>query len=135
MKVRYIISEKWSSDILHEVIDAVEWGIQYLKIRDPKSTLTVKLITGNEEPLDGTADRIKNRRYEIRIKYAEDYLASLFHELVHIKQFIHDGLRFYPKAARWKGEKVHNPDYLESPWEMEARAMEDVLIYRFREVN
>lgn len=134
MRVRFIISEKWPLDIIHEVLDAVDWAIKFYELTDSKSTLTVKLITGRDELLDGTADRIKNKRYEIRVKYAEDYLEALFHEMTHVKQFVKDGLRFYHGAAKWQNTKIHKPDYLTSPWEMEARAMEQVLLYKFQEV-
>lgn len=143
MKVRYSISEKWDSADIHKVIEAVEFAIDYYELEDEKSTLTVKLINGLHEPLEATADRIKNRRYEIRlnrllIDNTQGVLKAVFHECTHVKQFIENGLRIYQKAARWEGGSFKMDDledYWLSPWEMEARAMEEPLYHMFLEMQ
>ncbi len=148
MRVKYIISEKWESKDIHEIIDAVDFAIKFFDMKDAKSTLTVKLINGAEEPVEATADKIKNKRYEVRIARAkieqtlDAVLVALFHELTHIKQFVKDG--FDLNKGKWKGkdlkdlpipeELVNNKEitkgdlYWFSPWEMEARAMERSLV-------
>ena len=169
MRVRYIISEKWESYDIHEIIDAVRFAVKFFDIYDAKSTLTVKLINGTEEPFEATAFRIKNKRYEIRLSRTniEDtldaVLIALFHELTHVKQFVKDGFQLIEGKAYWKTKKIKlqtnmefkaeimqseidfpielkNKDkitlgdlYWFSPWEMEARAMERVLVHLYEQ--
>ena len=136
MKIRYIISDKWNSKDIHEIIDAIKFAINFYEIGDSKSTLTVKLISGVDEKVEATADRLKNKRYEIRLARAQientldAVLLALFHEMTHVKQFIKND--FNLNSAKWEGKtfKLDNPsDYWFSPWEMEARAMERALVF------
>jgi hypothetical protein len=143
MRKRYSISEKWDSADIHRVIEAVEFAIGYFDLEDEKSTLTVKLINGLQESLEATADRIKNKRYEIRLNRnllttSEELLKAVFHEMTHVKQFVENGLRIYHRAAKWEKNDyklVTNEDYWMSPWEMEARAMEEPLYHLFEEIQ
>jgi hypothetical protein len=144
MNIRYSISEKWASPQIIKVIEALEFSIKYYKIQDDKSTLYAKLITGKDEPLDATADRIKNKRYELRLNHhllqddEPELLKSIFHEMTHVKQFIVDGLRYNSKSGYWQGKTYPTKtadDYWFSPWEMEARAMETPLWHLFEEQN
>jgi len=144
MNIRYSISEKWPSKDIKLVMDALEFAIDYYNIFDVKATLTAKLITGHDEPCDATADRIKNKRFEIRLNYQilkgneAELLKTIFHEMTHVKQFINDGLRFKQKRAMFQEESYTlevADDYWFSPWEMEARAMETPLYNKFMEQN
>ena len=60
-------------------------------------------------------------------------IVTLFHELVHAKQFV-DG-RLIPgegkKHSRWMGEECNLP-YMETPWEHEAYELEAVMWDIFR---
>lgn len=142
MKIRYSISEKWTSDSIHRVIAALEWVIAYYNIEDVSATLMAKLITGNDEPCEATADRIKNKRFEIRLnrlllKTDEELTKAIMHEMTHVKQFMVNGLRLKGKTARWNNSEYSfetSDDYYFSPWEMEARAMEEPLYHKFEEV-
>ncbi len=140
MKVRYIISEKWISKDIHEIIDAITFAIKFYEIEDSKSTLTVKLINGVKEKVEATADRIKNKRYEIRLARAQieqtldAILIALFHEMTHVKQFVKNGFILQSSKAKWEDQTVllkDANDYWFSPWEMEARAMERALVYYY----
>ena len=58
------------------------------------------------------------------------------HEMVHLRQFKHDQLREDGPFVWWKGEKFIQPEYMSdeyflSPWEMEARGMEDWLAHKW----
>jgi hypothetical protein len=127
----------WEAKDIHEILDAVKFAIKYYKLDDAKSTLTVRLMNGKDEKVEASADRIKNKRYEVRLARAqiEDsldaVLLALFHEMTHVKQFVHDGFILYSNKAIWKNEPYQKDDYWLSPWEMEARAMERALVAAF----
>lgn len=69
----------------------------------------------------------------------ENFRKFLFHELVHVKQYMTAELRDLPgDKYRFKGITYKSPDeedlegYYMAPYEMEARAYEDWLNVRFR---
>lgn len=138
MKIRYQISEKWNSKQIIRAIEALEFCIDFWELECNKSTLTVKMITGSEYDDSATADRIKNKRYEIRLNYSrldteEELIKAIMHEMTHVKQFMYNGLRLYGKAAKWENQDFPEFDYWFAPWEMEARAMEDPLYHLFED--
>jgi hypothetical protein len=140
MKIRYLISEKWSKAEIIEVMEAVEFAIKYYKLENNKATLTVKLQTGMLEDAEADADKLKNNRYEIRLnksRLASDkILPSIFHEMTHVKQFMFDRLNMRGNCASWRGETYPTDSpaaYFLSPWEMEARAMEEALLFFYLE--
>jgi len=63
----------------------------------------------------------------------------LAHELVHVRQYIGGDLIDLPGKDglyKWKGDLIKieegsMDDYFLSPWELEARALEDWLVYRW----
>jgi hypothetical protein len=63
---------------------------------------------------------------------------TLAHEMVHLRQFKHDELQYFDNGViKWKGEKFHPTTYMEddyylSPWEVEARGLEDWLMMKWR---
>lgn len=140
MKFRYSISEKWSSQEIIWVMSALEFAVRFYEISDEKATLMCKMITGTEEPCEATADRIKGKRFELRLNRSQlntkpAIIKAVMHEMTHVKQFINDGLRLYSKAAKFQGKQydmLNAVDYWFAPWEMEARAMEEPL-YRLYE--
>jgi hypothetical protein len=140
MKVRYTISEMWEAKDIHEIIEAIKFSIKFYELENPKATLTVKLISGKQEKVEATADRIKNNRYEVRLARAnientlDAVLVALFHEMTHVKQFVHNGFALYSGKAKWESNDITlstSNDYWFSPWEMEARAMERALVYYY----
>jgi hypothetical protein len=63
----------------------------------------------------------------------EDMLSTVAHELIHIKQFIKDGLDLNInqfKGKRWAARKNQDEDY-DSPWEREAYGKEVALKEHF----
>lgn len=141
MKIRYSISEKWDMDSIVRIMQSLEFAIDFYQLQDEKATLTVKLITGTDDTCEGTADRLKSKRFEVRLNHSlldteEEMIKASMHEMTHIKQFIKDGLRYYSKAAKFNGKSYElneGTDYWFSPWEMEARAMEEPLYRLFEE--
>ena len=75
---------------------------------------------------------VKKKHYEIHINpKLPKHLRTitLFHELVHVKQFELDGLYMSQELMMFKGER-HPQDacYWWYPWEIEARGMEEALL-------
>lgn len=66
-------------------------------------------------------------------------LRTIAHEMVHLKQYVKHELVDSGEIVFWKGEAMHmvtktsEDSYWLSPWEMEARAMEDYLLYKWKE--
>ena len=57
---------------------------------------------------------LENMRLKsIKTKY-DDFVTCIFHEMVHVKQYIRKEL--YPECAFWKTRE----EYLNLPWEIEA---------------
>ena len=72
-------------------------------------------------------------KFESMLKTDDEVIKAVMHEMTHVKQFISNGLRLYHKAAKYDGKQFEMKDakdYWFSPWEMEARAMEEPL-YNF----
>jgi len=84
--------------------------------------------------LDASA---KRDHYTIRLDYAADVqsiIATLAHEMVHIKQFARGELRmlYAGYCAKWKGEKYTDDTLYETcPWEVEANSIEPALSAEF----
>lgn len=133
MEFRYYISNKWTKEEVAHVMNMLEFCANFLKV---KGVTTVKLI--NQDSVEATTDKIRNKRFELRfnraqLKTLDEILTAIAHEMTHIKQFQFDGLNLQTKT--FKNTKC-SEDYWFTPWEMEARAMEDPLVIMYkREYN
>lgn len=58
-----------------------------------------------------------------------DIIKTLFHEMVHVKQFV-DGRLEAGSPSRWLGE-VYSCDYDKLPWEVEAFEIEATMVNDF----
>jgi hypothetical protein len=68
----------------------------------------------------------------------EQILLTLFHELVHAKQFVKGSLRMGVglKPSRWKGRDwTETRSYDDLPWEQEAHELEKVMWDLFKTVD
>jgi len=84
-----------------------------------------------------TYGQINNKAATTLYRYKK-LLITLFHELVHVKQYMKGEAIDFKNSVRFKG-KTYGNEYLNddlayfgSPWEMEARAFEIYLWVRFR---
>lgn len=103
----------------------VEFTLKYFNI-NPMVTVRYKKM---KHHLGET--HVKKDHYEIRInKKIPKHLQTitLFHELVHVKQYELDGLYMSHKLMMFKGERHEGPSYWWYPWEIEARGMEEALL-------
>ena len=136
MKLRLITSSKWSSYQIREILEAYDFAIKFYNLANNKGNVTLKLI--NEDSVLGTADRIKNHRYEIRVKWTDnlkELLETFFHEFTHVSQFINNNFKI-KGGFKWEGDSYNlesTKDYLIAPWEVQARGMEYAMYYLFEE--
>lgn len=133
MKLRYITNSLWKRNKITRAMEAIDFALDYFSLE--AGTLTV--ILSNSGDLQGSAARLKSNRYEIRVRYIPsdvEMLKAIFHEITHIKQYVHDGFRQLGASKyQWEERIIDSSDYWFSPWEMEARAMEEPLLYKFLE--
>ena len=71
------------------------------------------------------------KKYEIRLFHSSDIydmLATVLHEMVHIKQFRVGELGYSPVLTWHDGTRANDVDYDEQPWEKEAFKLEKKLV-------
>jgi len=77
----------------------------------------------------------KPREFILNIKRnidTEEILRTIAHEMVHVKQYVYGQLN--EQMTIWNGQKVNDGqyEYFDSPWEIEAHQLGDILFYEFR---
>lgn len=127
------------------VCRAVRWYCKKLKFHSTLyQNLRLHIVFGEPgckadvEWLD-RATKARSFKMTIRPTMSEDnVLASVAHEIVHIKQYASGILTDVGDKVRWDGEILDFQDDIESdlywfsPWELEARAMERGLMMMFK---
>ena len=67
----------------------------------------------------------------------DDFITSVLHELVHVKQQLKGHLKEYPANSgiekMWKGEIYLGIDYMNLPWEKEAYEQQEILLKEYKE--
>jgi len=79
-----------------------------------------------------------DRAYKINInkkQYGDDFLTAVFHEIVHVKQYIYDNLLDNYKFSVHKGGMIFWEDYINHPAEKEAYKMQEVLLKQWKKVG
>lgn len=110
-------------------VQAVEYGIHALCLEEEQGTLSIEKVPQALILGDAYFDGVDE--YTIRVT-TED-LATIFHELTHIMQYSKYELEVYNVGnAYWKGETLKGLSYEESPWEIEANHIEQVLLKCFK---
>ena len=84
----------------------------------------------------GYAMDIEPGEYEIEINSnnsVQEMIHTLFHELVHVKQYVYGELVSGEgnKPSKWKG-KVCRADYADQPWEIEAYDLDKKMLRNFK---
>ena len=107
--------------------DAARFAWKHLMPRIKKCTINFELkrLKGYE----GTCLDIGHREYLIEIdkklSLGDDFLTTIFHEMVHVKQYVRKELfsdvNFYNTRE----------EYLNLPWEIEAYEMQEVLLEKW----
>jgi hypothetical protein len=117
----------------------VQFAIGYFNLG--KGKLEVLMDEDIESGSIAEAVRVSKNKFMIvlsknMIDSDESLAKTIFHEMTHIKQYMQDGFKIGAKKVSWQGKKFSvksEKDYWLSPWEMEARAMEEAML-RFWEI-
>lgn len=79
---------------------------------------------------EGLCEPIDNRNFIIDVATWGDWITTLAHEMVHVKQFARGELDF--AMCYWKSSRVsENMEYWIQPWEKEARRLQHKLAVAF----
>jgi hypothetical protein len=77
----------------------------------------------------------KPREFILNIKRNisdDEIIHTIAHEMVHVKQYVYGQLN--EQMTTWNGKKVNDGQYgyFDSPWEIEAHQLGDILFYEYR---
>jgi len=80
--------------------------------------------------------RVDRNEYELELHNRGsmyEYISTLAHELVHLKQYDKAELRFKHMKQYWMGVDMTDVAYEKQPWEIEARKLQPLLAKDFIE--
>ena len=107
---------------------ARQLGIQRLKT-DILVRMHSKIHVG-ELGTEGLCECIDSRTFIIDVAMFANWLSTLAHEMVHVKQFAKGELD--SALTQWKSNKYcENIDYWDQPWEKEARKLQHKMVEVF----
>jgi hypothetical protein len=115
-------------------ISAINHFAKELKISKFKFHIDLRLhhkYTMNEAGWrEGECGPISDRLYEMDVCLYGNWLSTLAHEMVHIKQYLRKEIDW--NLSTWKGKKgFEDIDYWDAPWEIEARKLQTKLLLSF----
>lgn len=109
-------------------MDTVYFCIKKLMPRVRSLDIEVKFTKCNAY---GYCLSTSKRDFEIELKKGMsiyDLIATICHEMVHVKQYYRGELFDNGEGVRWKSKKISaDTDYLDQPWEKEAFRLEEKL--------
>ena len=127
--------------------NAIEWFIQHRKLY--RFNTFIHIVDKRLWPQDDGAciaiDSMSRPRYfeieiENRLDNKEQYLTTLFHELIHVEQRLRNthsvtyDARLCRSVNKWHGDVVPpETAYMDEPWEVEAYGLEGQLYKEYRE--
>jgi len=87
-----------------------------------------KLFVDNSHS-EGLCESVDSRNFIIDIALYGNWMSTLAHELVHVKQFARGELT--ENLQYWKGKDHSETKYWEQPWEKEARRLQKKLMNEY----
>lgn len=112
---------------------AVKHFARQLGISRLKTNIIVRIHNRafvDEIGTDGLCEPINERTFIIDVALFTNWLSTLAHEMVHVKQFARGELDF--AFAYWKSTRIsENMEYWIQPWEKEARRLQHKLALNF----
>jgi hypothetical protein len=90
-----------------------------------------KLFVDKDNTSYGLCEAVDNRNFIIDVALYGNWLSTLAHELVHVKQFARGELN--ESLTRWKNKNHEKTEYWDQPWEKEARRLQNKLLEQFME--
>lgn len=82
-----------------------------------------------ENTSEGLCEAIDSRNFIIDVGLYGNWLSTLAHEMVHVKQFARKELT--GNLQHWKGRDHSDTDYWDQPWEKEARRLQHKMVVEF----
>jgi hypothetical protein len=82
-----------------------------------------------ENTSEGLCESVDDRNFIIDVGLYGNWLSTLAHEMVHVKQFARAELS--PSLQHWKGRDHSDTDYWDQPWEKEARRLQNKMVLEF----
>jgi len=138
-------SDLWHKDWDEAMEVAAQWCANYFKLTHKNVTVDVFLDDFEEGYFGWSCEVDPGKHYEIAVNarqyHEDDLIKTLFHEFTHVKQYLHDGFALDTHEAHYEGyvyswnkwEEFEDSFYHDSPWEVEARKMEEKLFDKFEE--
>jgi hypothetical protein len=78
---------------------------------------------------EGLCEAKSKRHFVIDVALYSNWVSTLAHELVHVKQFARGELN--EQLTHWKGRDHSDTEYWDQPWEKEARKLQHKLVMEF----
>ena len=133
-KIKVKAKDAWSVSERRLVARATNFAVAKLGLDVSPVPIHIYL-KGNGEA-DGDAIDL-GHKVVVRIFKRSEWLATLFHELEHARQYIYCELELEYEHVIWHGtlmeRDLQDPvEYLTSPWEVAARKMEEKLMRDFQ---
>jgi len=117
-------------------LEAIKFFAKELKIDRFKTNLTLRLhhkfvmTSDNEGLIEPTGDR----SFNIDVCLYGNWLGTLAHEMVHMKQYLRGEVDW--QLSQWKGKSGYEDvGYWDQPWEIEARKLQNKLMLKFVEAS
>ena len=114
---------------------AVKSFARQLGISRLKSVIHIRIhnaLTVDRGRSEGLCESIDKRHFIIDVALFGNWLSTLAHEMVHVKQFAIGELD--PALSRWKSNKYcAKIEYWDQPWEKEARRLQHKMLLKFEQ--
>ena len=82
-----------------------------------------------ENSSEGLCESVDTRNFIVDVGLYGNWLSTLAHEMVHVKQFARGELS--SSLQHWKGRDHSDTDYWDQPWEKEARRLQNKMVLEF----
>jgi len=114
-------------------LQAINSFTKQLNIRRFKTEITVKfhhnIFVDLNKTCEGLCEAVDKRKFTIDVALYGNWLSTLAHEMVHIKQFLRGEIN--ESLTSWKGKDCKDLEYRDQPWEIEARELQYDMVIKF----
>jgi hypothetical protein len=114
---------------------AANFFAKKLKIDRFKTDVTIRMhhkFVTSAEGVEGQIMPLSERAFVIDVCLYGNWLGTLAHEMVHMKQYLRNDLDW--GLTKWKGRSGYEDvDYWSQPWEKEARRLQNKMMVEFVE--
>jgi len=127
---------KLPTDLHAMALFAVNSYAKQLGIRRLRTALDIRFHkkTFIDGSVEGYCEAVDNRNFIVDVCLYGNWLSTLAHEMVHVKQFAKNELD--SALTVWKGKDHADTDYWDAPWEKEARRLQNKMVVAFeKELN